>query len=632
MFIRAYPPHLRLSVSHSKTKSCLTLGLLRGAIEVVNLAETRGSATLQQQSTSMRIFRSPQSTIRSRAITLIEMLVGMAITLVMMAAVVNLFANISQSVTNRRAGMEMNGQLRQVRARLYKDLLGATCPAETWQEPGDGNGYLEIIEGRWTDNQPSRLVIGGLIDTNDGLQHATSLVPRDTNGGLVQWDDANGNGIVDAGENVFGQSNGLGDYDDILALTVQSEEEPFVGRGPGGVVIESNYAEIIWYSIENPADGSLGEPGMRTVYRRVLLIAPWLNPIPFTVYRPNSFFQDNDISAHYDDNSNQWVPNTLSDLTKRENRFLRSTDATTFPHPLVSEGSGLGNNTTVNVGIVRGANDRLNASPIDATVIGNTGPSPDEVIANYVVTAGGEYDAIPELSITSGTTNPSPRPVLANTGRTRDIGGGVLVEIWEIAHVSNGPAPLALERQGEDIMLNDVLAFDLRVFDPGAPLVDNTGVVTEPSDAGWYSPTATNLILGYGAYVDLGWWTSYPDPAIATNVETVFSQVPRQAGWTLKNSVPFEGYPAVYDTWSAHYESDGIDQDNKDTDDDPDTGADESTNGLDDDGENGVDDAGERETSPPYDVRLRGMQVKIRIYERDSRQIREATVTKNFVD
>ncbi|MCH2594890.1 MAG: hypothetical protein MKZ95_03630 [Pirellulales bacterium] len=81
----------------------------------------------------------------------------MAITLVMMAAVVNLVANIGQSVSPRRAGLEMNGQLRMARSRLYKDLAGATCPAKPWREPGNDEGYLEIIEGKWSDKEPSLL-------------------------------------------------------------------------------------------------------------------------------------------------------------------------------------------------------------------------------------------------------------------------------------------------------------------------------------------------------------------------------------------------------------------------------------------------------------------------------------------
>ena len=63
---------------------------------------------------------------------------------------------------------------------------------------------------------------------------------------------------------------------------------------------------------------------------------------------------------------------------------------------------------------------------------------------------------------------------------------------------------------------------------------------------------------------------------------------------------------------------------------------DEGTNGFDDDqpGQPGygiVDDAGEMETSPPYPVPLRAIQVKIRVYEPDSRQIREVTVVQDFL-
>ena len=52
---------------------------------------------------------------------------------------------------------------------------------------------------------------------------------------------------------------------------------------------------------------------------------------------------------------------------------------------------------------------------------------------------------------------------------------------------------------------------------------------------------------------------------------------------------------------------------------------------MDNNDDGGVDDPNERETFPPYPVSLRGIQVKIRIYERDSRQIREVTVMQDFL-
>src|SRR5689334_23689305 len=85
------------------------------------------------------------------AFTLVEMLVAMAITLVMMGAVVTLFANISNSVRNRRATTEMSGQLRHMRNVLQQDLRGATCPGITWQRPESNHGYIEIIEGEFKE-------------------------------------------------------------------------------------------------------------------------------------------------------------------------------------------------------------------------------------------------------------------------------------------------------------------------------------------------------------------------------------------------------------------------------------------------------------------------------------------------
>jgi hypothetical protein len=104
----------------------------------------------------------------------------------------------------------------------------------------------------------------------------------------------------------------------------------------------------------------------------------------------------------------------------------------------------------------------------------------------------------------------------------------------------------------------------------------------------------------------------------------------------------------VYDTWSFHYENNGLDEESileqsmtglvprptfdawrKTYNGQP--VIDQGTNGLDDDFVNGVDDAGERETSPPYDTPLRGIQVKLRVYERDARQVRETSVTNSFV-
>ena len=194
------------------------------------------------------------------------------------------------------------------------------------------------------------------------------------------------------------------------------------------------------------------------------------------------------------------------------------------------------------------------------------------------------------------------------------------------------------ERAGDDVMLNSALAFDIRIFDPGASIVGIAGLTTEPIDSGWRYEPGNFPVVGVGAFVDLNYWQKYynyinnilgvnesglsntpnnthPDP-------TLFSSSPLAKSGL--ESIAANNFAATYDTWSFHYENDGLDQDG-------DGLIDEGTNGLDDDGVNGVDDSGERETSPPYDIPLRGVQVLLRIYEPDSRQIRQSTVTRNLV-
>lgn len=544
-------------------------------------------------------------------LTLVEMLVGMAITLVMMAAVVTLFANVSSSVRNRRANAELGAQLRHTRSRLAQDLAGATAPGRTWLRPEAAVGYLEIIDGPWSDSNPSPLI------ANNELDYATSLVPS-----AGVRDSATNEIVTTNGASTDG--GGLGDFDGILALTVKSQGDPFRGRvfnvsTNRHETIESEYAEVIWYAIENPADGSLGEPGMRTLYRRVLLIAPWLE-LPELTSLPGGnideqilyFYQNFDISAQIyqvqvdgtlvPNMSSRLVANTLADLTKRENRFAH----------------------------------RLN---IDQTSLA--------------------------------------WPFIMDQRAIRFFGDGTLANLSSpLQPFGWPPSSGPVDRLGEDVMLNDVLAFDLRVYDPGAPqIVRNAGPpngdVLEPSDPGW-NVFSQNEIVGFGAYVNLGWdpgsalsmdpsGTGTLDPAASNSYTGPFANYvtkytynygdsaqptevplngpkplfkdPRQPGWhPLRPTGLVFGYPAVYDTWSFHYEHDGLDQDN-------DGIIDEGANGLDDpitpgdplSAVNGVDDIGEYETSPPYDTPLRGLKVILRAYERDARQIRETSVTHTFV-
>jgi hypothetical protein len=532
------------------------------------------------------------------ALTVIEMLIATAITLVMMAAVVNLFANLSDGIRNRRAVIEVSSHLRQVRQRLARDLAGCTVPLAPqglvpWQRAGEAIGYFEIVEGEQSDDDPSDLLDDDDNDDYpDGIDVGTSIVP--------------GSQLANADNGYNTDARALGDWDDILALTVRSDAEPFVAQ-VGGNRVQSSLAEVLWYAVETPAD-DLGtpedesegdEPGMRRVYRRVLLIAPWLGPWG-QADRPRN------VSVHQESQGGNWIANTLADLTRREYRFAHELDYMRddlfYPH-------------------------KINFSNLPNT---------------YDLYGGSPRGTAPNLE---------PEPD----------------SDWWIA--------------SEYLMLNDALAFDLRVFDPGAPVfqVAASGTpsasapVVQPGDAGWDRAFSANplaySIVGYGAYVDLGWNNAYAYRAPLTVPQTHF-QFEHRVGWhpmltqdpSISTPNPYNtttayyrGMPAVFDTWTWHYENDRIDHDisverstsaqapNRDGPPQviwPTTPRDltwrrdildQGTNGIDDDGINGVDDVMERETSPPYNHPLRGVKVVLRLYERDARQVREASVTHSFV-
>ena len=687
---------------------------------------------------------------RRAAFTLVEMLVAMAITLVMMAAVVTLFANVSGSVRNRRATIEMSGQLRHVRNMLQQDLQGATCPGLTWQRPESNHGYIELIEGPYREGNPSILTDADPDASpprnwpptalNPEIDHETSILPSSnlpfTSGpAKSRW-------ATDGG--------GLGDYDDILMLTVRNEHEPFVGRMPTNIrdrtrsfpfdvsdatpewgyeTLESPLAEVVWFAVENPAEvenvnNFYGEPGMRTIYRRTLLIAPWINPYryvhPQTGEIIDTFqerggetfkakpglvrllpegisldmaiasiiaFQDQyDLSVRleWDHNIQRWkiMANTLGDLTKRENRFGHfgffqgpsNTTSRNFPYAFVSIGSGYQGD---NVDVVLDPDVRMMPAPPtpidDAEITANLGPM-DSVLSYTIDEPGNGYRARPFVYV-------------ADQSNTVATASAMLNDEGQVVRVTHGPAPLWGTRRGEDVMMTDVLGFDLRVYDPGAPLFQETttNTVLEPSDYGWRgTPAAVGAYLhsdnmevdgsgaigtnatqfpfvGQGAYVDMGYgyderWRPPLDPplfpqpryasAFSSSIPAWFF-IPRALSDVFGNQLA-PGY-AVYDTWSFHYENNGVNEDN----DEVEGGAwqlldgdangipsiDEGTNGLDDFGHYsdgtfvrlGVDDVGERETAPPYDKPLRGVQLIMRAYERDSRAIRQMRVNQHFM-
>lgn len=409
-----------------------------------------------------------------RGMTLVEMLVATTLTLIIMGVVAQLFGILGNSISRSRASLITSAQLRAVSHALRIDLAGATAPTVPPVAADGDAGYLEIIEGNASD---------------------TSL----------------------------GTSQLISDCDDALLFTTSTLDRPYVGLFSGTSSIESRTAEVAWFC--RPSNVTTAGMTLYDLYRRQLLVLDYVGAGAFAS-RSNrlavasfgvlpaatfSVLQSYDLSLRVE--GTEFLPNTLGDLTKRENRFAHN------PGGTVSSG----------------------AFP-------------------YAGTAG---------------------------------------------NLSSGAAVLSGSRQGEEIVLRNVLAFDVRVFDPAAAIraVSGNSVGLVPGDPGYATATAPSPV-GLGCYVDLGLLTA---STTLTGSAAALSKLTR-----------------TYDTWSTHYECNGIDENN-------DTVVDGGTDGLDNNADGVVDDDAERDTRPPYAVPLRGIEIRIRCYEPSSREVRQVTVRHTFV-
>ena len=191
---------------------------------------------------------------------------------------------------------------------------------------------------------------------------------------------------------------------------------------------------------------------------------------------------------------------------------------------------------------------------------------------------------------------------------------------------------------GEDVIMDQVIGFDLRVFDPNALILTapTEDVALTPSDPGYENALSSGARpVGKGTYVDLGYAVPY---TLVNNGSTLsfFSWRPRSKSqlsavtlpglYVAKNQQYFQfGNYRTYDTWTIEYERDGLDQNNNNL-------IDEGLDGIDNPniGHYGVDDNLEAETEPPYLYSLRGFQVIIRAFQNSQQQMRQFTVSHDF--
>jgi prepilin-type N-terminal cleavage/methylation domain-containing protein len=352
--------------------------------------------------------------------------------------------------------------------------------------------------------------------------------------------------------NTIGNGTAVGptDVDDILLFTTQSTNPPFVGRAPSGNTFESTVAEVAWFARQTPGASN---PETYTIYRKQLLVMGYVGVAPFSGSGTNS--------VNWATAGSSWSSffNAPCDVSVRR------------------EGNTLVPNTLADL------------SRREARFLHNLSGAISASAFPYRFLGGTSHQTL--------ATNPALLP----TGLS-----GLTFDPVE----PNTASP----RQGEDVVLTDVLAFDVRVFDPGVAVQLPGSTPLVPGDPSFVIGTGGTAT---GGYVDLGHGDS-------TNALLPSGIAPHFAG--VGQPVGSSGHtlPRTYDTWSLAYEGNGRDEDSQ-------YGADQSINGLDDNGDGVIDDPGEFETRPPYPYPLRGIEVRIRCYEPESRQVRQVTIRHSFV-
>jgi len=553
-----------------------------------------------------------------RGFTLLEILIAVTLMMLIMLGLTQLFSSVGTQVNNTQATLQLAGNLRSVKVRLENDLKLVT--ADLTQAPpmkvGINQGYFCIIEGM------------GAAHTNPLLRTRETTYPYSITVGDVAY-TSDSNDLFDDedavdwqtdlphnnhNDTVFPYDNTVGDMDDILMFTAYAPQgQPFRGL-VSGAVHESNTAEIIWFCRGN------------TLYRRTLLVLP---QVDFSSSPLAHFYRDNDVSVRFDSErvsptNSGIVANSLEDLALRQNRFghaVSGTLQTTFPFNIHKNSAVYYMRMPT---MLETSHPNWDASRSFAWNLANcTRPDPPND-PNHVLVL--RYDDIYGLFSGSNETS-ATLPKNTATCQTQpfidywenpfpwsaivDSSGN---EICKINQITGVPVALEGSRYAEDVILTNVISFDIQVWDEVAGRYVNMG---EARANGTYGDGTAAGLLGRQGYYSLNGGS---------------------------NVIPL---PCVYDTWSEEYEREGrrwpranseVDSNGNLVWRDPHTQQwlDQNypltlgRNQIDDFGTGVIDDIDEWTTPPPYNVPLRGIKITIRAFDPLSKNVREMTVVHSF--
>ena len=264
-----------------------------------------------------------------RGVTLVEMLVTLAILLLMMTAIVQIFQAATGALNAAQVYQELDNQLRLLDSTIRSDLGGVTCKLTPPNNPKNNPGYLEYGENEFADVQGE--------DSDDYIRF-TAKAPAGQPFTGRMWIRA----AYRRHERHRHQPASPADHDhqrvrrDHLLPAQWQSLPPRAARGAGAAVDDRAVGQQ--REPQRPLSMALG----------FFPVALGGNPVDLSGNQV-SWQAVNDLSAHpattgapYQGNS--VILNALGDLTNRENRFAYqrfSSDFQNLAGALVPGGDGL---------------------------------------------------------------------------------------------------------------------------------------------------------------------------------------------------------------------------------------------------------------------------------------------------
>ena len=620
-----------------------------------------------------------------RGMTLIEVLIATALTMMIMLALAQGFKTTSQSISTGRARLTGSDQLRSISSLLRSDLQGLTVSTLAHpQSSKSPNGYFLSYDGPLTD---STAMLFNYVATGKEIEDKLSA---------SRWSD----------------------IDDVAMFTAKARDGHwFYGRVPlalmkihagatsvtfqdwlTDVTIASEYAEIAWFMrplnelgmLNNPdpqnSNGSYsysptstpvndvipvvdlngdnipdpdGMPDRVALCRRVLLIRPDLN---LNISNLSAVPDDPQLTA-----SPMLINSNDSDSFRYQMRFAyQRTDLS-----------------------VRKQWDSANSRFVLKTNTLGDLQRPENRFAHYCLPAGGSNSSLPIIALTNeANSNGNYRTMtdlaMSGVNPTNDR-GFIPAAFCRTNLVRTGNNSYGVQFTQDEIVASNVVGFDIRGYDssalqlyaPGVDGIWGFGASTPLQDAG--APGSDDLIVGpsdpgyavmlkngpiipanSGTFVDLSWGfrvvnqltnSSRTTHGLAVNNTSIWGSAlsgyePIAGGIIIdsmtrsgKFSTTFSVHQPTFDTFSDYYESDGNLQSNGVSENgmvaygsNPvlSTSPDRGIDGVDNNGNGVIDEEGERDTSPPYRYAMPAIQVKLRVQDTTAGTLQELSLVHSL--